>query len=770
MSWFVAKNTNIPAIPEQLPLDKVRTVLRASANASGNGSMLEYVPCTLGRIAPTKRPTSAFEQRQVERPLGGTAFIARIDSGDPAQGLGDDGWAWTDQETLTPHPMPDGSRLHEWTRMASKDAAVVRKRYSLSTAPLIHLVHYISAENMAAKVKTDSLKTSNAKGSDHVSKKQKKSDDGEYWGFEDQSIPTLVCLARYKRNHDLMQELLTPGPLAAPKEKFESKTTVEDIRRLEAEIHALEEQNKKLLNTASDLFALPTPTSPLQSPSMLSSPPHVSTLTLDVNVKETREANVTGAMLNGQFVLGKVLGRGSFGTVHEATDIVANRTVAIKEMDAKKLRRTKALASFKPGNGTGGMPMRGGGVFRGAVGRRPPPGSTPPITTPPIVQDTPKQDPIDLVRGEIAIMKKLQHPNIVRLYEVLHDPSQEVIYMVYELMEKGVIMDIGMDTTAEAFPEEKARFYFRQIILAIEYLHEHDIAHRDIKPDNLLVSKDNILKVVDFGVSEIFGTQGNDKSNKSEGSPAFFSPELCMPNHGNISARAVDVWAIGVTLYCLVTGHLPFTGNSIINLYEEVKNSSPDLSSPTMSPELVDLLSHLLDKNPTTRITVDKIRNHPWLTVNGKEPLLPSKSENCRKMVTEITSEDMAAAVSTFNPVWTVMRAVQKFKTRLTPTGSRAGSKDELAGSVSSSSQLAGSLTTSQRSLSRESFVGQASSLVGSLLSLSGMSRSVSTGNGMEGSSASSGGIKTAPGETVGDVMNIDKTIDSLATSKSTPQ
>ncbi|KAI8821539.1 hypothetical protein BJ741DRAFT_637320, partial [Chytriomyces cf. hyalinus JEL632] len=263
MSWFVAKNTNIPAIPEQLPLDKVRTVLRASANASGNGSMLD-----------------AFEQRQVERPLGGTAFIARIDSGEPAQGLGDDGWAWTDQETVTPHPMPDGSRLNEWTRMASKDAAVyvfvtdgviyfyslvssasefkacVRKRYSLSTAPLIHLVHYISTENMTAKVKTDSSKTSNAKGSDHVSKKQKKSDDGEYWGFEDQSIPTLVCLARYKRNHDLMQELLTPGPLAAPKEKFESKTTVEDIRRLEAEIHGLEEENKKLLNTASDLFAL----------------------------------------------------------------------------------------------------------------------------------------------------------------------------------------------------------------------------------------------------------------------------------------------------------------------------------------------------------------------------------------------------------------------------------------------------------------------------------------------------------------------------------
>ncbi|KAJ3241180.1 hypothetical protein HDU81_001576 [Chytriomyces hyalinus] len=521
----------------------------------------------------------------------------------------------------------------------------------------------------------------------------------------------------------------------------------------------------------------PTPTSPLQSPSMLSSPPHVSLLTLDVNVKETREANVTGAMLNGQFVLGKVLGRGSYGTVHEATDTVANRTVAIKEMDAKKLRRTKALASFKPGNGTG-MPMRGGGVFRGAVGRRPPPGSTPPITTPLIVPDTPKQDPIDLVRGEIAIMKKLQHPNIVRLYEVLHDPSQEIIYMVYELMEKGVIMDIGLDTTAEPFSEEKARFYFRQLILAIEYLHEHDIAHRDIKPDNLLISKDNVLKVVDFGVSEIFGTQGNDKSNKSEGSPAFFSPELCMPNHGNISARAVDVWAIGVTLYCLVMGRLPFRGNSIINLYEEVKNSSPDLSSPTLSPELVDLLSHLLDKNPITRITVDKIRNHPWLTVNGKEPLLPSKSENCRKMVTEITSEDMAAAVSTFNPVWTVMRAVQKFKTRLTPTGSRAGSKDELtgslsstsqlAGSVASSSQLTGSLNASQRSLSRESFVGQASSLVGSLLSLSGMARSASSG--VEGSSASSGGVKTAPGETVGDVMDTDKTIDSLATSKSTEQ
>ncbi|KAI8620293.1 kinase-like domain-containing protein [Chytriomyces sp. MP71] len=448
-------------------------------------------------------------------------------------------------------------------------------------------------------------------------------------------------------------------------------------------------------------------------------------------------------MINNQYLLGKVLGRGSYGTVHEATDTLSGRRVAIKEMDAKKLRRSKAMAQGL----RGGMPMRGGGVFRGVGGRRPPPGSAPATPTQPPAE-APKQDPIDLVRGEIAIMKKLQHPNIVRLYEVLHNPDQEVIYMVYELLEKGVIMEVGLDTTSEPFTEEKARFYFRQLILGIEYLHEHDIAHRDIKPDNLLISKDDVLKIVDFGVSEIFGSQGNDKSKKSEGSPAFFAPELCIPNHGEISSRAVDVWAMGVTLYCLVRGQLPFSGNSIINLYEDVKNSK------FVCPLKFHIVRFCrLDKNPATRITVDQIREHAWVTQSGNDPLLPTKAQNCQKLVTEITKEEMASAVSTLNPVWTVMRAIQKFKTRLTPTGSRSTSNNDLA--------------ASNRNLSGEIM---ATSVTGSFASLVMNNLGQKSSDVVEAAvpvtQSSLGGLNTVPGASVGDLKDLAKVTPAWLDSK----
>ncbi|KAJ3024482.1 UNVERIFIED_CONTAM: hypothetical protein HDU68_008133 [Siphonaria sp. JEL0065] len=413
---------------------------------------------------------------------------------------------------------------------------------------------------------------------------------------------------------------------------------------------------------------------------------------LAYDVKETREANLTGKKLNDTYVLGKVLGRGSYGTVHAAIDLShSNRSVAIKEMDAKKLKRKLFMANMSPSR-------RGfDGILRG---RRPigpnlnstrSTGSTGSTgSSQSSGSSTAKSDPIDLVREEIAIMKKLNHPNIVRLYEVLHDPNSEIIYMVYELMEKGVVMEVSLDSVTTPFDESMARFYFRQLILGIEYLHEHEISHRDIKPDNLLISNDNVLKIVDFGVSEMFSKQ-NDMTKKSEGSPAFFAPELCIPNHGEISAKAVDIWAIGVTLYCFVRGQLPFgkSGGSIVEMNDDIKNSNPDLSNTSLSAQLVDLLCKLLHKNPATRITIDEIREHPWTTESGTNPLLPTKAQNCHKIFKkeDITTEELSSAVSNIKSVWTVVSAIQKFKKVLTPTGSRSVSREELNSSASHSIQ-----------------------------------------------------------------------------------
>jgi calcium/calmodulin-dependent protein kinase kinase 2 len=103
-------------------------------------------------------------------------------------------------------------------------------------------------------------------------------------------------------------------------------------------------------------------------------------------------------------------------------------------------------------------------------------------------------------------------------------------------------------------------------------VHSQGIIHRDIKPDNLLLSADDVLKIVDFGVSEMFDKKSPMMTSKSAGSPAFLPPELCYAGHGNISGTAVDIWSMGVTLYCLLFGRLPFDHAGVIQLYEAIKN------------------------------------------------------------------------------------------------------------------------------------------------------------------------------------------------------
>lgn len=219
------------------------------------------------------------------------------------------------------------------------------------------------------------------------------------------------------------------------------------------------------------------------------------------------------------------------------------------------------------------------------------------------------ESPLELIKEEIAIMKKLNHPNLVQLIEVLDDPTEDSLYMVMEMCKKGVVMRIDLDLEARAdpYPEESCRLYFRDLILGIEYLHAQGIVHRDIKPDNCLINHEDILKVVDFGVSEMFEKNSAMLTAKSAGSPAFLPPELCVVKHGDVSGRAADIWSMGVTLYCLKYGKIPFQQHQIIDLYEAIKNDKPDISHETNS-DLVDLMLKILEKDPAKRITMPTLR------------------------------------------------------------------------------------------------------------------------------------------------------------------
>lgn len=205
-------------------------------------------------------------------------------------------------------------------------------------------------------------------------------------------------------------------------------------------------------------------------------------------------------------------------------------------------------------------------------------------------------------------MKKLNHDNLVSLIEVLDDPNEDSLYMVLEMCKKGVVMKVGVDEKADPYDDESCRCWFRDLILGIEYLHAQGVVHRDIKPDNLLLTEDDVLKIVDFGVSEIFEKESEMRTAKSAGSPAFLPPELCVAKHGDISGKAADIWSMGVTLYCLRFGRIPFERPGVLDLYESIKSDKIDLASEATCDDFKDLMSKILEKDPSKRIKMAGIR------------------------------------------------------------------------------------------------------------------------------------------------------------------
>lgn len=257
-----------------------------------------------------------------------------------------------------------------------------------------------------------------------------------------------------------------------------------------------------------------------------------------------------------------------------------------------------------------------------------------------------KNSGLESLQREIAILKKVDHPYIVRLYEVLDDPSEDNLYLVFELMDRGEVMEVP----GKPLTEQDARKYFVDVVLGIEYLHYQKIVHRDIKPSNLLLGEDGHIKIADFGVADVF--EGDDALlNKTAGSPAFMAPESLQNSRDKYSGKAADVWALGITLYCFVFGKVPFDDLNRMGLYEKIRTEELSFpEEPSLNPQLEDLLLRMLTKDPNERITIKGIKEHPWVTHGGKCPL-PSSEENCPDI--EVTDDDIQNSV----------RAIPKIKT-----------------------------------------------------------------------------------------------------------
>lgn len=212
---------------------------------------------------------------------------------------------------------------------------------------------------------------------------------------------------------------------------------------------------------------------------------------------------------------------------------------------------------------------------------------------------------LDLVSSEIEIMSKLNHPHVIKLHEVIECPSSNKIYLVIDYASRGSLADII------PVSESQAKIYFKQLILGLSYLHKvAKVAHKDIKPDNLLIDSENHLRIGDFGSSQNL-VEGMMEIRGSVSTYAFMAPEL-VRGDSNISGEAVDVWASGVTLYYMIVGQLPFHTKKLQQLYEAIKTQ--EVSFPdSISSECVSLLSGMLVKDPSARLRVEEIVRYSWM-------------------------------------------------------------------------------------------------------------------------------------------------------------
>ena len=315
--------------------------------------------------------------------------------------------------------------------------------------------------------------------------------------------------------------------------------------------------------------------------------------------KRTRTADGK-LVLNGHVFISK-LGQGSYGTVWLAvTPEADNRKSAIKVV-SRALLRKKRFGQSQP---------------RGKDSSDP---------------ELPDGDNEAL--REAAVMKRLQHRNVVSLFEVIDDLDGDKFYMVQEFMELGPVMTEREYN--QPLPPAVARAYFRDVLCGLEYLHFQGIVHRDIKPSNILVAADGTCKLADFGTAAI-SRDGTDLLDEVRGTPAFQPPEVfdtIDDSTNRYHGFLADVWALGATLHTMVVGVPPYMAANEVELIERLR--SPEqfrLSvSVQLDPHLKHLLLRCLQKDPARRISLQAIMSHEWVTEEGSRPL-PTVAKAYRRL------------------------------------------------------------------------------------------------------------------------------------------
>jgi len=269
-----------------------------------------------------------------------------------------------------------------------------------------------------------------------------------------------------------------------------------------------------------------------------------------------------------KYIRGRKIGSGSYGTVYEAKNLVFNNTVAMKVIA--------------------------------------------------------KHDGMDnlSIKNEIDILKKLSHPNIVRIYEFYE--SENNFYLINELCDGGELFNFINKSTLN---EQQLSVLFYQVFSGLCYLHENNILHRDIKPENILISskeKDLLtdeeyfwIQIIDFGTAKIF--EGNKNLKRIVGSSYYIAPEVLNHDYN----EKCDTWSVGVILYMFLAGKAPFDGRSNEEIINSIRTKALDENNENLikrSDEVRDLIKGLLNKNINERLSAKQALNHKWFKkFNGRQ-------------------------------------------------------------------------------------------------------------------------------------------------------
>ncbi|ORY34280.1 hypothetical protein BCR39DRAFT_517417 [Naematelia encephala] len=289
--------------------------------------------------------------------------------------------------------------------------------------------------------------------------------------------------------------------------------------------------------------------------------------------KTTSSTGREDAKMIGQWRIGRTIGKGSSGRVKIAKHAVTGKYAAIKIVP-KGLIISSRMSVSEAG-------ARADKVLLG-------------------------------IEREIVIMKLIDHPNVLNLYDVW-ETSQE-LYLIMEYVPGGELFDYLVKRGR--LPVSEALHYFQQIIHAVDYCHRFNICHRDLKPENLLLDKDKNIKVADFGMAA--WEAGERMLETSCGSPHYASPEIVAGKayHGSSS----DIWSCGIILFALLTGRLPFDDDNIRSLLQKVKIGVFEMPDEIKDPAR-DLLNRMLEKDPEKRITMPDILCHPFFVSRPPRPI-----------------------------------------------------------------------------------------------------------------------------------------------------